>query len=194
MGSYNGGMYQLLAQREPERWATPAAHLPVILSADLGLELIGDGLSRDARRRVLRAAAGDWLSRLSALPEVEVWISCRRHWEDVACLGLRRWRGATSLDEREKIPRLFLALDAPTVPLGYVKTAVDQLRNGGSARVAGPLREGGCYLWGFGKGSGTVTLPAWYRILLPGGLQQARLDLLRGCYAPETAQAIRTMA
>ncbi|MHB9024041.1 MAG: hypothetical protein ACYC7E_07665 [Armatimonadota bacterium] len=152
-------------------------------------------MRRCVRRDLLRAAAGDWMTRLATLPEVDVWISCGREWGDMACLGLRRWREPLRLAKAmgEETPRLYIALDAPTVPSGYVKTAIEQLRNGGCERVVGPLHEKGWYLQGFGIGVGAVTLPEWYRILLPGGMKQARLDMLRGCAAPETAAALRLM-
>lgn len=165
--------------------------IAIVLGANDGLDdfatgAVTDGIAPD----VLIASACDVLMRCVALGQQlvlvcgpEEWVGWPRLWQ----LGIPTRQGISPRQMLDGTSMgLLLAADAPTVPHGYLETALDLLAQGACATLHGPMCAGGVYLRGWSTGTGHVTLPAWHRLRDADGLLHTRRDILWGCAAPRT--------
>ncbi|HEY3377581.1 MAG TPA: hypothetical protein VGL77_08805 [Armatimonadota bacterium] len=164
--------------------------LPIFLTlGEIGEQVHNapEGLRQQTSPSLCQAMLTDLLQRCAALPGVQAKV-CTAYGagpESSVCAPLDI--GAL----RASLPHgLIIAVDVPTLPIGYLHAAVTAIRDGQCAWVGGETLAGHWYLWGWGTGGGRTTIPLWYRIHEPGGLERAQRDLRTGSHAPETARVL----
>ncbi|MHB9129514.1 MAG: hypothetical protein ACYDBB_00300 [Armatimonadota bacterium] len=144
-------------------------------------------------RQLFQAAMEDFTVRCAELSRVRLYWWCAYPWRALRNLPIPRWTRSlespnTGMPATQQM--LLIAGDAPTIPAGYLESAVATLQAGTCAWVLGKA-DGMSYLFGWSTGAGTVHLPDWHRFLQRDGFAQLRRDLRKGYSAP-AVEAILT--
>lgn len=170
--------------------------LPVVVLVDETYVKFSTAFSAHAasyQQRLLSACVEDLMARLQQLPGVQPWICAQDPWRGPYLSPVMRYRGqAQELMEGAQAPAsgLMITADVPTIPQGYLETAVAALTGHTCASVQGTGADGTYYLYGWGTGSGTITLPSWYRLCDRDGINRLRRDILCSAPAPALRQLL----
>jgi hypothetical protein len=145
---------------------------------------------------LLTASVLDLLMRSAIFPELQAQVYCAYPWESLKQVTAPLVRGRMSdiiahSGKGEALCGLAIAADAPTVPSGYLRAAIDSVLDHACAWVHGESAAGDWYLFGWGDGCGKTSVPTWTRLLEPEGLAHLQRDVARGSTAPKTAGLLR---